>query len=266
VRACCHGRDRPAAAGTRPAAAELGLHLVFLGPPGTGKTTVARLVGELYAALGLLERGHLIETDRGGLVGEHLGETNRKTHEQIERARGGVLFVDEAYSLVDRDRRDWFGAEAIGALLKRMEDNVGEWACVLAGHTDEMQRLLDSNPALRSRVSLIEFRDYDLDALMAIGDTLLSRHDYEFGEGARQAFEHGLDELRARREHGWGNAREVRKLIGYAIGAQARRLCEAGADENAGDLQTLRLADVQAALERRAGERLESAGESYFDW
>jgi SpoVK/Ycf46/Vps4 family AAA+-type ATPase len=235
--------------------AKPGLHLAFTGGPGTGKTTVARLVGEIYVALGLLPSGHLVETDRSGLVGQYIGETAPRTHGKVAEAMGGVLFIDEAYALApggpgDRD----FGPEAIGALLKDMEDHSEEWACVLAGYPDEMQRLLDSNPGLRSRVSsTVEFPDYDADTLLAIAQTMSTRRDYQLDEAATERLREGLGELWGSRDpRSWANAREVRTLLDFAEGAHATRV-HGETRLSREELTTLTAPDVEAAIERRKG-------------
>ena len=198
-------------------------HLVFLGNPGTGKTTVARLLAEMYRSIGLLRRGHLVEVDRAGLVGEWVGSTALKAERAIRRALDGVLFVDEAYSLAPEEPGRDFGPEAVEVLLKRMEDYRERLVVIVAGYPRLMNRFLDSNPGLRSRFSReIIFPDYSTADLLAITRKFATEGEYQLTEDAADALRALFDS--ARRGEGFGNARYARTIFEQALNQQALRL------------------------------------------
>ena len=200
------------------------LHLVFTGNPGTGKTTVARIVGQLYASIGLLEKGHVVEVDRAALVGEYVGHTAPKTHKKIAEAMDGVLFIDEAYTLSSGGERD-FGQEAIDTLLKAMEDHRGRLAVVVAGYTDPMRRFLQSNPGLQSRFGrTIDFADYDAPALLEILLGLFRRADFLLTPEAEEHAARVVREIHRTRDERFGNARAMRTLFEQVAENQARRV------------------------------------------
>ena len=205
---------------------EVSLHMVFEGNPGTGKTTVARILGRVLGAMGVLDRGHLVETDRSGLVAEFVGQTATKTNKIIDEAIDGVLFIDEAYSLVG-DAKDSFGAEAIQALLKRAEDDRDRLIVILAGYSDPMRRLLRTNPGLSSRFSrTFNFPDYAAQELCEIFEILATKNHYVVPPEVRALLhDHLARELATRDEH-FGNGRVARNIFETAMRSLANRVVD----------------------------------------
>ena len=206
--------------------AKVSYHLVFYGSPGTGKTTVARIVGRIYKDLGVLKKGHTVETDRGGLVAKYMGQTALKTDTIIDKALDGVLFIDEAYSLVPEGGNGQdYGQEAISTLLKRMEDNRDRLVVIIAGYKDEMQRFIDSNPGLQSRFNrYIDFPDYTGMELADIFKMYMKKNQYTLAPNAdtylREQFEYAV----AHKDRNFGNARYARNVFEKSIQQQANRL------------------------------------------
>jgi hypothetical protein len=204
---------------------DISLHMVFTGNPGTGKTSVARILGKIFGAMGILEKGHLVETDRSGLVAEYAGQTGPRTNAKINEALDGVLFVDEAYSLVVHDSQDAYGDEAVQALLKRSEDDRARLVVILAGYPAEMDRLLKSNPGLSSRFNrVLHFDDYAPVELAKIFAHLCEKNHYKLAAATRAKLMLGVTELHRRRDKHFGNGRAVRNLFEHAVRRMANRI------------------------------------------
>lgn len=209
-------------------APSLSYHCVFIGNPGTGKTTVARILACIYKELGILEKGHLVETDRSGLVAEYVGQTAVKTNKIIDSAMGGILFIDEAYSLVTNSSND-YGKEAIATLLKRMEDDRERLVVILAGYTQEMKEFIDSNPGLQSRFNrYIEFKDYSAEELLQIYLGNLKKYEYVITDGAIEKMKRVINKAIINKDHNFGNARWVRNIFEKTLEIQANRLATDG--------------------------------------
>ena len=226
---------------------KMSLHMVFSGNPGTGKTMIARLMARIYRSLGILSKGQLVETDRSGLVAGFVGQTAQKTAEVIEKAKGGVLFIDEAYALNGSGQND-FGQEAIDTLLKAMEDNREDLVVIVAGYDQLMENFIRSNPGLESRFNrYLHFDDYSVDEMCQILEMQLKKHQYTLDEEGKKA---ARDYIEASNTHtiSFGNARGVRNIFERLLVQQANRLAgQQGVTVE--DLMTITAADVQKTRE-----------------
>lgn len=229
---------------------ELSHHMVFSGNPGTGKTTIARLLSKLYKAIGLLEKGQLVEVDRAGLIAGYQGQTALKTAEVIQSALGGVLFIDEAYSLVQGDN-DTYGKECIATVLKAMEDNRDNLVVIVAGYDDLMHKFIESNPGLQSRFNkYIHFPDYTGEELEKIFLLQCKSNGYTIEEAGQKLIREIFDRMYQLRDENFGNGRTVRNTFEKIINCQATRLADAKSEGlTDGEIMKLTVADVKAGLE-----------------
>ena len=204
---------------------KMSYHLVFNGSPGTGKTTVARIVARIYKDLGVLKKGHTVETDRSGLVANYVGQTATKTNAIVDSALNGVLFIDEAYALVPENSSQDYGLEAISTLLKRMEDDRDKLVVIIAGYTNEMKRFIDANPGLQSRFNrYINVPDYSAAELVDIFKMYMKKNQYTLGPGAEAYLRESFDYAVAHKDRNFGNARYARNVFEKTIQQQANRL------------------------------------------
>ena len=225
----------------------MSLHLVFMGNPGTGKTTVARLLARLYRSIGVLSKGQLVETDRSGLVAGYVGQTAIKTQEVIAKAMGGVLFIDEAYSLTSQEGANDFGKEAIEVLLKNMEDHRDDLIVIVAGYTELMGQFIHSNPGLESRFNkYFYFEDYTAEQLLSILESQCQRNSYQLDEKAKERAGAWLKEAYENRDENFGNARDVRNLFEQLIARQSDRVA-AMESPTKDDLMCITEEDFEAA-------------------
>ena len=233
--------------------AKVSYHLVFYGSPGTGKTTVARIVGRIYKDLGVLKKGHTVETDRAGLVGEYVGKTGPKTDTVIMKALDGVLFIDEAYSLVPEDGGGSdYGQEAISTILKRMEDYRDRLVVIVAGYKDEMQRFIDSNPGLQSRFNrYIDFPDYTGQELTEIFKMYMKKNQYTLNDSTEAYLRTRFDIIVEKKDRNFGNARFARNVFEKSIQAQANRLA-GQTNLSKGELTEIVISDLREGFASRS--------------
>ncbi len=223
-------------------------HLVFTGSPGTGKTTVARIVARIYKDLGILKKGHLVETDRSGMIGQYVGQTAPKVNAMCDSALNGVLFIDEAYALTQHSGSQDYGDEAVATLLKRMEDDRDKLVVIVAGYTDEMKHFIETNPGLQSRFNrYINFPDYTPEELYKIFRMYLNKNEYTITKEAASYLEQRLDYVVAHKDRNFGNARYVRNVFEKAIQCQANRISK-GRNLSEDELTEITLADIKKAF------------------
>lgn len=226
---------------------DISLHMVYTGNPGTGKTTVARLISKILFELGYLSKGHIVETNRAGLVAGYVGQTAMKTEEVVEQALGGVLFIDEAYTLASDDD---YGQEAIDTLLKLMEDYRDNLVVIVAGYPQLMKKFIESNPGLGSRFNrYIEFEDYTYTELMQIFEYICSKSSYQISKDGKQCLEDLIKAKIKNKDDSFGNARTIRNIFEKVIMYQANRVM-AGNNVNYSELSNISKADFMRINEK----------------
>lgn len=227
-------------------------HMVFKGNPGTGKTTVARIAAKMFQKMGVLSKGHLIEVERADLVGEYIGHTAQKTRDLIKKALGGVLFIDEAYSLARGGEKD-FGKEAIDTLVKAMEDQKNQFILILAGYSEEMDFFLSTNPGLPSRFPIqMDFPDYTIDQLIQIAEGMVKERDYIMMPQAALKLKQYLLQEKCESEQVFSNARCVRNVIERALRHQAVRLLNQYGGASPGKLELMTLRNEDLKLDKKS--------------
>ena len=250
---------------------DISLHMVFSGNPGTGKTTIARIMARIYRSLGILSKGQLVEVDRSGLVAGYVGQTAAKTSKVIESALGGVLFIDEAYTLSSKSEND-FGQEAVDTLLKAMEDHRDDLVVIVAGYDDLMNQFIHSNPGLESRFNrYLHFEDYTIEEMMDILKIRLDKGQYTLGDGAEEAVKAYI-EISNTSSTSFGNARGIRNIFEKLLVEQANRVSQEAAPTveslmciTKDDVEAARAADTQLAKVNLEQERAKAQTQKVID-
>ena len=227
---------------------QISYHLVFTGSPGTGKTTVARIIARIYKDLGVLKSGHLVETDRSGLIAEYVGQTGVKTNHLCDSALNGVLFIDEAYALLD-EGSGGYGSEAIATLLKRMEDDRDRLVVIVAGYTNEMKKFINANPGLQSRFTrYIDFPDFKPDELVEIYMSRVNKYGYTLDDDAYKYLQEKFKYVYQHKSKNFGNGRYVRNVFEQTITEQANRVAKQS-NPSKKELNTITLEDLRKACD-----------------